>query len=538
MDVQRSLCIRILAIMLALGSTSVLFAEEVKITQIEVDGNKTLEPVTIPLTTPLKSRRGTRLRVGDSISNGSIIEAPSNIAIVLESNDGNGVLLSPGSTLRIEIVNNKGESYVAMAGKLWFSIKKKLNFFTVSDSTQRIRASISGTNLSVALVGNQITFERGTGEILLSRRSTLNLTRQGATAAVIVPIWDTSILNSGNGSVSWNVISGSGDENHSITSIDEAIDFMTERVTYRDDSIVAAYDRTTLGYLQLESGDYSSAVAELSKAVNIRQDNLSEFNPDLADSKVILGEALVRNGEPDEALSVLQDAYSIYNSVFDDVASSRSAESYAALGALYNDIPGNEGFAEEVNLKASLLSAETLEFYTDYLDSLTSDFSTEYYAETEYSAAVAISESYEYLPSFSTDSQPYDGTAPNVTDQDLLSDFISEFSFDDPAFQTINQDFSDPPDWNDPDVGIMDLVDTGLDFELESLTEDQDDFEIDDEDDLSEYDQDFEDMDYTEDDVDDYGGSDYSDESDEGSDDSGDSDDSSDDGGDSGDDGY
>lgn len=273
--------------------------------------------------TPAGRRRA--VHRNDSFAAGTEIVAPAATVIVLRSDNGNRIVLEPGSRLRVADVTQAGERYLLRVGNALFEVLKALSFFNVEFDDQ-FSAQVRGTEFRVIGVPGEgdarFSCEVVKGEVLVRRPERIRIGRRQLamtqTAVLLTP--------GGQQKVEWR--KADVERIRSFRSIDEAERYVRGRL---QQAHAEPLDVTlALGRLAEAAGDRSRAlrIYQSAEVGNTPDPRIAELHARKAD---LLAEAR----RTDEALRSYDLARQLYDSLYTPNASREVAQVLAREGDLF-----------------------------------------------------------------------------------------------------------------------------------------------------------------------------------------------------------
>lgn len=370
-----------------------------EVTLIQVDGQEVRSAAGIRVAAPKQQPRLGEVNTGDSFPQGTVIETPAKTVLELSSLNGNTLRIEARSKIRLAASAN-GESYTAFAGKVWFTVKKRLNFFNVSDSRGKIQGAVKATKFSVEVGEKAIKFEKTEGEVALQRKVQVKIadakssgerqrSRDLTTTKIDYLSADASELSYALDYYETDVV-----EFETYEGAEQYFRQQLEHHSHGSDREQLADDYTTLGYVYLDQGSPGAAVEYFNSALEInRQLFPGGIDPILADNYTDLGYAYLDLSQPKVAVKYFQEALAINEQI--DPEDPLIAESYINLADALAEAGEDEAAQEYLRDAIAILELDLEINLEDFRDASTSDDPED--LELAWYIALDIVDNYENL---------------------------------------------------------------------------------------------------------------------------------------------
>lgn len=266
-----------------------------------------------------KERNNGPVSLQQGIPTGARIQTPARVTLDLVTGNQNSLRIEPNSTVRIA-VSAKGENHSVSSGTLSAWVKKKLDFFNITDSTGRFQGAAKSTAYSATVGKGGITFATTEGVIRLNQQVPVSVAGNAVAANKRQPVTvtRTSSLAAEQGSQSFD-FDAFQSQPQEFASFEDAVEtlnmWIAEAEAYQDwELAVDLY--STLGGMYLDQGDADSAVGLLNEALELNYTSGSgELDLSFSEDHTLLGYAFLELDWPLLALLNFRRAAEILDEI-------------------------------------------------------------------------------------------------------------------------------------------------------------------------------------------------------------------------------
>ena len=186
LDSTAGLKFRVIPLLLLLSTTTVvpMVQADSEVFEIKIDGREAQCSAGVWMAVPNQTAGEQKVCIGTTLLSGTTIESPAKTEMKIRNIDAkeNVVTLAPFAKVRLA-TGARGESYTSFFGRILFSVKKRLSFFTVSDPSRKIQAAVPGTVFETEVVGSIIRYKKLEGAVNISQELKIEIGQVPTTGA-------------------------------------------------------------------------------------------------------------------------------------------------------------------------------------------------------------------------------------------------------------------------------------------------------------------------------------------------------------------
>lgn len=271
------------------------------LTKITYNGVNTSNAEGVLIALPKQNPQKIPVSIGYQIPPGTVVATPSGIQMEFTSvYGGNVITLNPNSKLRLT-ASAKGENYTNYNGKSGFNVKKKMNFFNVTDSRGKVILASKSTIYSMEVNKNIVRYNTEEGSISVIKKVPLQvgeaMTNSDRNKNRKLNAFKTEEQSDTMGESYLDVDQM---ESAYYPTVQEAINAsliniqMLEQTT--NNPLALAEEKSYLAYLLLDYGRAGEAIAPLEEAIYLYA-IVDEYDPYISEMILDLAEACYDSGD-------------------------------------------------------------------------------------------------------------------------------------------------------------------------------------------------------------------------------------------------